>query len=404
MPLRRSARVANRGRGRGRGRGQGHGHSDPEVHPEPVVDENQGGVEGANQSVAVEADPEPAPAVVAPQRMTFTRWTSLQVDKFDGSGTPTDAADWLRKVEKVMNGCRLTPEERVFFVPHQLIGLADIWWSGVSEAWPPSRVDITWEVFLQQFRAKYYPESFRDRMSDALNHIQQGSKTVDEYEREFSNIVRFVPTVASDEREKAQKFFRGLNARYREVMGRNPPTTYLTTVEEARGMESEIQLTTIQKSRSGSASSTNGDQKRAQQEGREHSQAHPPKKFWPNQEFQQPQSFKSNQPGQSSSASCPMGSQFLCLVPGQGLICFKCGKPHHLSECRFTRACNRCGKDGHMGIVCKRNPDSIIKWQKSSASSVPAGSSRGSIPSVAPTRGSVQMMATPLAPFHEYPQ
>ena len=73
---------------------------------------------------------------------------------------------------------------------------------------------------MAQFRAKYYPDSFRDKLNDALNHIQQGDKTVDEYERDFSNIVRFVPSVASDEREKARKFFTGLNARYREVMGK----------------------------------------------------------------------------------------------------------------------------------------------------------------------------------------
>ncbi|WVZ58485.1 hypothetical protein U9M48_008757 [Paspalum notatum var. saurae] len=145
MPPRRSTRVANRGHGRGRGRGRGRGQSDPEVPPEPVVDENPG---GAEQSIAGDADPDPAPSVPAPQRMTFTRWTSLQVDKFDGSRTPTDAADWLHKVEKVMNGCRLTPEERVLFVPHQLTGLADIWWSGVSEAWPPARGDITWDIFF----------------------------------------------------------------------------------------------------------------------------------------------------------------------------------------------------------------------------------------------------------------
>ncbi|KAJ1256807.1 hypothetical protein BS78_K304000 [Paspalum vaginatum] len=169
-------------------------------------------------------------------------------------------------------------------------------------------------------------------------------------------------------------------------------------------MESEIQLTTLQKSRSGSASSTGGDQKRAQQEGGEHSQPPPPKKSKPNQQFHQPQSFKSKQPGgQSSSASRPMGSQFLRPVPGKGLICFKCGKPHHSSECHFTRVCNRCGKDGHMSIVCKRNPDSIIKWQKYIASSVPSGSSHGSVPSVAATRGSVQMMAT-LTPYQQYPQ
>ncbi|WVZ58484.1 hypothetical protein U9M48_008756 [Paspalum notatum var. saurae] len=120
-----------------------------------------------------------------------------------------------------------------------------------------------------------------------------------------------------------------------EVMGRNPPTTYLTAVEEARGMESEIQLTALQKNRSGGGTSASGDQKRAQQEG----------------------------------------------------------------------SCRTCGKDGHMSIVCKKNPNSIIKWQKPSSSSAPSGaSSRGSVPSVAPTRDSVQMMATPPAPFPQYPQ
>ena len=80
--------------------------------------------------------------------------------------------------------------------------------------WTPAWGNITWEVFLQQFMAKHYPFSFRDRMNDTLSHIQQGSKTVDEYEREFSNIVRFVPNVASDECEKARKFFRGLKGHY----------------------------------------------------------------------------------------------------------------------------------------------------------------------------------------------
>ena len=49
-------------------------------------------------------------------------------------------------------------------------------------------------------------------------------------------------------------------------MGRNPPTTYLTTVEEAREMESEIQLTAIQQNHSGNVGSTSGDKKRAPQE------------------------------------------------------------------------------------------------------------------------------------------
>jgi len=141
---------------------------------------------------------------------------------------------------------------------------------------------------LAQFRAEYYPDSFKDKMNDALNHIQQGDKTVDEYERDFSNIVRFVPSVASDEREKARKFFTGLNARYREVMGRNPPTTYITAVEEARGMEIQFQLIMLQQRRNGSGGNSSGDQKRAHQEGGETSQQPSSKKHKTNHLPQQP--------------------------------------------------------------------------------------------------------------------
>ncbi|KAG2557074.1 hypothetical protein PVAP13_8NG183304 [Panicum virgatum] len=93
-------------------------------------------------------------------------------------------------------------------------------------------------------------------------------------------------------------------------------------------------------------------------------------------------------------------------VPGQGLICFKCGKSHRASECNFFGTCRVCGRDGHMGLVCKKNPDSIIKWQRSatSAGSGSAASSRGSAPSVNAPRGTVQMMAGPPAPYYQFPQ
>ncbi|WVZ52437.1 hypothetical protein U9M48_003492 [Paspalum notatum var. saurae] len=133
----------------------------------------------------------------------------------------------------------------------------------------------------------------------------------------------------------ARKFFRGLNVRYREVMGRNPPTTYLTAVEEARGMESEIQLTAIQKNRSGSGNSASGDQKRAQQEGGEYSQPPYSKKTKPNQQFQQSQSFQPKQSsGQSSSVSRPTGSEFMCLVLGQAK---KSTKPLRIEEIPVVR-------------------------------------------------------------------
>ena len=74
-----------------------------------------------------------------------------------------------------MVACRMTAEEMVLFIPHQLTGQADIWWVGVCDAWTPTRGAITWEVFLVQFRAKYYPDSFRDKMNDCIEpHSAEG--------------------------------------------------------------------------------------------------------------------------------------------------------------------------------------------------------------------------------------
>ncbi|CAO2141203.1 unnamed protein product [Urochloa humidicola] len=176
-------------------------------------------------------------------------------------------------------------------------------------------------------------------------------------------------------------------------MGRNPPTTYQAAVEEARGMESEIQLTAIQQNRSGSASGTGGDKKRTlHEEGEQESSQRPPsKKFKQNHHSQ---SFKPRQSGgQSSSSSRPAELSFMRPVPGQGLMCFKCGKPHRYTECTFSGSCRSCGKEGHMAIVCKKNPDSIIKWQRSTPSGPSPASSRGSAPSVGSSHGVVHMMA-----------
>ena len=57
-----------------------------------------------------------------------------------------------------------------------------------------------------------------------------------------------------------------------------------------------------------------------------------------------------------------------------------------------------------MAVVCKRNPDSIIKWQKSNSASSTA-SSRGSAPSVGAPHGAVHMMGSaPPAPYQQLPQ
>uniref|UniRef100_A0ACD6AG25 Uncharacterized protein n=1 Tax=Avena sativa TaxID=4498 RepID=A0ACD6AG25_AVESA len=228
-----------RGRARGRaGRNGRAGGSDEEVSQSG----NSDGHHGAN--------------------MTLTKWLDMKLDKFDGSGTPMDAASWLRTMEKYMDASVMTPEDRVVYVAFQLKGLADVWWDGVRAAWTPAHGPPTWDVFVTQFTAKYYPASFKEKMDVALRNIKQGNKTVDEYDAEFSKMVHFVDHINQNEPEKARRFFEGLNSRYRHVMGVNRPSSYFAVVEQARGLELQYQLTEAEKTRTNGANNNGEGNKR----------------------------------------------------------------------------------------------------------------------------------------------
>lgn len=54
-------------------------------------------------------------------------------------------------------------------------------------------------------------------------------------------------------------------------------------------------------------------------------------------------------------------------VPGQGLICYRCGEGHRAAECTFNGGCHNCGRPGHKDRVCTENPNSIVKWMPAHA-------------------------------------
>jgi hypothetical protein len=86
--------------------------------------------------------------------MTLTKWLDMKLDKFEGSGTPMDAASWLRTMEKYMDALVMTPEDRVVYVSFQLKGLADVWCEGVRKACIPAHGALTCDLFVKNFTAK----------------------------------------------------------------------------------------------------------------------------------------------------------------------------------------------------------------------------------------------------------
>ncbi|CAA0825192.1 Unknown protein, partial [Striga hermonthica] len=61
------------------------------------------------------------------------------------------------------------------------------------------KVGCTWEMIKQLIREKYYPTYYRAEMERQFLSLQQGTRTVDEYEREFTRLAAFVPDLVRTE-------------------------------------------------------------------------------------------------------------------------------------------------------------------------------------------------------------
>ncbi|XP_031116635.1 uncharacterized protein LOC116020293 [Ipomoea triloba] len=117
---------------------------------------------------------------------------------FLGQEDPLILEEWMRVFDKMFDALNCPAERRVDIAVFYLQQRADIWWAAVGPNLRQSPA-FSWEAFKEALREKFYPEYFRT------------AKTVQEYYIEFIDLARFAPTLAPDERDKANKFIRGLN-------------------------------------------------------------------------------------------------------------------------------------------------------------------------------------------------
>jgi hypothetical protein len=94
----------------------------------------QGATIGAIPVNVIPMDTIPSGAArVAPpvSGISLMQWTGLQLDSYDGSGSPVEAIDWLTYVEDKMNVFEVVYGDRVCYGTQLLKGEAQIWWRAV---------------------------------------------------------------------------------------------------------------------------------------------------------------------------------------------------------------------------------------------------------------------------------
>ncbi|KAL5775508.1 hypothetical protein ACOSP7_013065 [Xanthoceras sorbifolium] len=72
---------------------------------------------------------------------------------------------------------------------------------------------------MRGFKDRFYPKSYKDARIEEFFRLEQGSQSVAEYEKTFSDLIKVVPFIADNEELKANMFAVSLNSRVKRSMG-----------------------------------------------------------------------------------------------------------------------------------------------------------------------------------------
>ena len=110
-------------------------------------------------------------------------------DDFHGSNMEeSDKAEfWLEKLQRIVEEVRCPPDQRVTCVVSLLQGSAYDWWKLVLRS-PRLPDPIPWEFFVQEFRAKYVSNMYKETKWKQFLNLKQRNLLVAEYEKEFGHL------------------------------------------------------------------------------------------------------------------------------------------------------------------------------------------------------------------------
>ncbi|TXG73220.1 hypothetical protein EZV62_001799 [Acer yangbiense] len=139
-------------------------------------------------------------------------------------------------IEKVFIAIAFLDKQKVVFASFMLEDEADHWWDATSRILKttlPINDHITWEMFKNAFNEKYFPDRVCFKMERDFLNLKQGSKSVTEYEEQFTSLSRFATQLIPDDESKGRHFLNGLHPDIRSKVEVLKLATYTDIVDRA---------------------------------------------------------------------------------------------------------------------------------------------------------------------------
>ncbi|CAA0820081.1 Unknown protein, partial [Striga hermonthica] len=170
------------------------------------------------------------------QATVVAQFRDYHAEKFSGQGDPRIVDEWIQGLEFIFEVMECPDRYRVVCAQLQLTGDARLWWNAYWSMRPGEKASCTWDMFKYLVRDKYYPSYYRAEMERQFLALQQGTRTVDEYEREFTRLAGFARTEA----QRAQRFIDGLYPAVRHNIVGHGTQTYARAVSIAQEVDASI--------------------------------------------------------------------------------------------------------------------------------------------------------------------
>ncbi|KAI3721707.1 hypothetical protein L2E82_32725 [Cichorium intybus] len=271
------------------------------VHDRQPEDESQ----GESRARAVK-ETQGGEASIKKVGCTYKSFLGCKPKEFSGTDDPVKAMEWIMHIEKVFRVSKCADDDKVEFATNQLTSGALHWWQTYYKSLDlDSSQSIPWEQFKTKFNEEYCSEVAIQKLEDEFLHLEQGSRSVQEYTLSFLEKARFAEHHIYTEKRKIDK------------------ETKLKRQEDEKKV-----LETKRKAEDQGWT----PQKKSQQSGSK-GKGHRDEGKW--------------------CEKCRKRHSGSCRVNTATANCRNCGKPgHDTSNCRAERRCYQCGATDHLRLNC----------------------------------------------------
>jgi hypothetical protein len=149
---------------------------------------------------------------------------------FDGEHKKDeDAETWLLGMRKYFQLHNYSSHAEGRISIYQLKGKASMWWDQFVQVQHIDEKNVTWREFKRYFQKKYLTKRYYDKKMKEFFELKLGSMTIDEYERRFLELLKYVSFI-KEEPVKIQRYLSGLPSFISDKIQYDDPKTLEETI------------------------------------------------------------------------------------------------------------------------------------------------------------------------------